>query len=68
MRIERGQRNTIPVGAMFNQEIPFSNRGSPVVRRRKSRWKRTKRCPGWRPQSPHLEARKVLTQNLCSML
>ena len=53
MRIQRrGQRSTIPVDAMFNQVIPFSKRDSPVVRRRKSRWKRTKRCASWRPQSP----------------
>ena len=69
MRVElRGQPNTIPVDAMFHQEIPFSNRGSPVVRRRKSRWKRTKRCPSWRPLSPHLEVRKVLTQTLLDVL
>ena len=38
MRIQRrGQRSTIPVDAMFNQDIPFSKRDSPVVRRRKSR-------------------------------
>ena len=52
MRIQRrGQGSTIPVDAMFNQEIPFSKRDNPVVRR-KSRWKRTKRCASWRPQSP----------------
>ena len=36
MRIQRrGQRSKFPVDAMFNQEIPFSKRDSPAVRRRK---------------------------------
>ena len=41
---------------------------SPVIRRRLSRRKRTKRCASWRPQSPHLEARTVFTRGLFSTL
>ena len=43
-------RSTISVDELLGQGILFSNPDSPVVHRRLSRRKRTKRCASWRPR------------------